>query len=208
MAATNDLLTAAEAAEALNLPAGSVIGDGERERMVTAVSTRIDELCGPVVQITVSNELHDGGCTRIFPRFVPISSVTTLVEYSGTASTTLTAETNSTKPAAGYLIDGPRSGRDVWIRRRSGNADSWFADGRRNIDLTYVAGRAADTASVSALFKTACATILRRLHQREAGGWAIPVDDPYAYGGVGFFKVVDPMVNELLSDELLPPAAG
>lgn len=155
MAATLDLLSDAEVQAALGL-AGA---DSLAEAISTGVSLRLDELCGPVVQRTVTDETHDGGHPEVFLDQAPAASITSVVEYDGTTDTTLTAETNALKPADAYLAElGPGI-----IRRRSSNADSLFPRGRRNIVVTYTAGRVADTASVTEKFKRAAVIMLQNL---------------------------------------------
>lgn len=202
------LLTRQEAYEAINDPASAIEQSSTRDveivdMWVPAVSRRIDDLCGPVVARTITEELHDGGVRKIWLHHTPIYAVTSVTEYDDTAAVTLTAETNAAKPSDAYLADGP--GRyDRYLLRRSDNADAMFESGRRNVVVTYEAGRFADTASVDAKFKLAAASILRRLWSREAGAWARG-GDPFAEAGagsVGFFKAVDPMVSEFLGDEM------
>lgn len=210
MADTLDLLTLVEGYRAINdevsatAATGGVDRDAELAQWITAVSRRIDDRCGPVVQRTVTDEAHDGGRHAIWLANAPIASITSLVEYDGTTATTLTAETNAAKPDDGYLLDG--FGRyDRQVRRRSGNSDANFPAGRRNVVATYSAGRYASTAAVDEKFKLAAGSILRRLWHREGSAWARG-GDPFAEAGagsVGFFKAVDPMITEFLSDEVL-----
>lgn len=206
--ADSDLLTLAEARDAVNLTGND--HDTELAVYVTAVSQRIDSLCGPVVNRTVTDELHDGGRARIFPRYTPVSSVTSITEYVSTTGTALTAETNATKPASGYLLD--HTGTLSYIWRRSGGADRAFADGRRNVSITYVAGRYASTATVEERFKTAAAGVLRRIWKREQSAWAQAAnffpDTENPAPSLRFFKAVDPIIAELLSDQLLTVAVA
>lgn len=198
MADTLDILTLGEAKAAINLDSSVATHDTEIARFVTAVSRRIDELCGPVVVRTITGEQHPGGGRSIVPRKRPVSSVTTIKEYSGTTATTLAAED---------LAAGTATANDYWldpdldiIYRRSATRASVFADTR--VILTYVAGRAADTATVDAKFKIAAGSILRRLWKREAGAWARggnPFDADADTNG--FFRAVDPMIAELLGSE-------
>jgi hypothetical protein len=82
--------------------------------------------------------------------------------------------------------------------------------------VTYEAGRYADTASVDARFKTAALAILRRFWARETpswvrgtGGFADLVSNPAVEPGTpGFFRAVQPVVNELLADQLLGPVVA
>lgn len=188
-----DILTIDEARDAINVTAGHT---SEIEVMVTAVSRRIDDLCGPVVVRTVTDELHDGGTSGLFLHHYPVASITSVTEYSGGTPTTVTPET--TTVAGGYrLANGVLSRRSSWGMSRWGS----------QVTVTYEAGRYADTAAVDAKFKMAAGAVLRRLWTREAGAWARGAD-PFieAGAGHGFFKVVDPMVHEFLAAELLPPA--
>lgn len=203
MADTLDVLTLEEAKEALNMTVDT--HGPELARFVTAVSRKLDDLVGPVVNRTVSNELHDGGRPVIFPKQTPVSSVTTLVEYVSTTGTTLSAESNASKPASGFLLVS--DGHDCRIVRRSGGATRLFASGASNVDLTYVAGRAADTDSVDDKFKVAAGIMLQHLWRPSAGAWAQATDAfyeteaPARTPGFG----VPRAVLELLADELPPP---
>lgn len=211
MAAT-DVLTIAEAKTAVNYDQSTTNHDDELGLWVTAVSTKLDRLCGPVVIRTVTDETHDGGLGHIRLREAPESrtsatTVTSVTEYDGTTSTVLTAETNASKPADGFLFDSTTG----TIYRRSSGADGSFPSGRRNVLVTYQAGRYAGTASVDSLFKMAAGSVLRRLWKREQGAWSTggnPFEEVGSGGTVGFFKAVAPTVLELLSDEMRGPVVG
>lgn len=207
MADTLDIVTLAEAYEAINNPSGTG-HDTELARWITGVSRRIDELCGPVVIRTTTNEGHNGGGSFFHLRQTPVDSVTSVIEYRHETATTLTAETNTNRPADAYLTD--LRGHYARITRRSGGADAPFPFGRLNVVATYEAGRAADTASVDPQFKLAAGSILRRLWQREAGAWARG-GDPFmnaGSGSAGFFNAFDQIIKELLKDELRQRRAG
>lgn len=197
MADTLDLLTLAEARAAINVDSGHT---AILEQTITGISRRIDEICGPVVVRTITDEIHyPSGNSPIFLDHQPVSSITSLIEYSSGTGTALTAEDHDTSGT--YLL------RDGMIVRRSGfYTTSWYGS---TIKVTYVAGRAATTATVDARFKTAAAAILRRWWAREAPAWARG-GDPFAQegGGIGFFKVVEPVVLEFLADEMRPPAVA
>lgn len=206
MAAT-DLLNLAAAKDVLEY--SSTTHDLEISALITGVSQRIDALCGPVVARTISNELHDGGTIKIRPKYTPIFAVTTLVEYDETTGTTLTAETNATKPAEGYILDGV--GRhDTYIVRRSANCDYRFEPGRRNIDLTYQAGRFSDTDSVSELFKRAATVFVQHLLGTTAPAWHTNPEwqdeTPSQRMRVPGFATPH-FVRDMLADELLPVMA-
>jgi hypothetical protein len=156
MADTLDVLTIAEARSAVALGSDTSM-DTVLAAWVTAISRQLDQLCGPVVVRTITAETCDGGASTIRLRYTPVSSITSIAEYLNTTSTTLTAESNTTKTVSNYRVD-LRSGT---IRRRNTNSDACFADGRGNIEVTYVAGRAANTAAVDSKFKQAASMMLR-----------------------------------------------
>ena len=207
------LLDRVEAYEAINDTTTAVAGGSERDDefigiWVPAISRRIDELCGPVVIRTVTDERHDGGSGVVWLRRSPASSITTVTEYLDGTATVLSAEEDTTMPSDGYLLE--TLGVTSFLYRRIAGRDASFPTGRNNVKVTYEAGRYADTASVDAKFKMTAAAILRRLWSREAGAWAAG-GDPFAEAGQGqvrFHKTVDPMVREFLSDELRPPVVG
>lgn len=182
MANTLDLLTLAEAKQALNL-SGTTAHDAELPGWITAVSQRLDELVGPVVQRTVTTERHNGGVHRIFLRNHPNTSITSVTEYAGTTGTALAEETNASKPNDAYLVE-PYEADPAYlssiVRRRSSDADTVFAPGRLNVEFTYVAGRFLDTASVAERFKTGARLTLQNLwrSQQEATGTVGEYDVP------------------------------
>lgn len=198
MADDLDIVSLPEAYEAINNPAASG-HDAQLARWITGVSRRIDDLCGPVVARTVTGELHDGGDTVVFLNRNPVDSITTVTEYDDTTSTTLTEETNATKPDDAYLVE--TFGSLSALRRRSGGVDATFVDGRKNVEVDYKTGRYADTAAVDPKFKMAVAGILRRLWARDAGAWARG-SDPFDVGSQAFFDAFKQSMKEFLDDEV------
>lgn len=205
---TYDLISLVEAYQAINDPTSAAAGTGshddEFEQWITGISQRVVALCGNVVNRTISDEAHDGGAGVIALRSTPVVSVSSITEYAGTVATSLTAETNASKPTASYHV--VNNGKHlVEVVRRTGGADSAFAAGRGNVLVTYVSGRgAADTAAVPRKFKLAAASMFRRLWHREGAAWARG-GDPFVNAGagsVGFFRAVDPIINEMLADEM------
>lgn len=160
MAAT-DVVTYDEALAYIGAP---VAREG-LEAWIEAVSDRMDELCGPIVQRTITDEEHDGGAHSLFLLQRPVATITNVTEYAGTTSTTLTAESNSSKPADGYRARMPAG----IVYRRSSNADGCFARGRQNITVTYSAGRYADTDAVGARFKQAALIVLKHMWMSQKG---------------------------------------
>ncbi len=195
--ATEDLVTISETKSALRISTNT--NDNLLVAWITAVSVRVDELCGPVVNRTITDELHDGGLTFIAPRYVPFSSVTSVSEYdtAGTA-TALSAEDYDTKPANAWLVDG-----DL-IRRRSSGADALFATGRRNVRLTYVAGRVANTAAVTEQFKRSVLIILAHMWREEHGqaSSTFSADDGLVTVGAGW--AIPRRARDLLGNQMRP----
>lgn len=206
MAAT-DLLSLVEARSAVNLPAGNTNHDIDLGLYVSGVSGRVDALCGPVVTRAVAGELHNGGRQRVMLLEHYVTSVTSVTEYVVTAPVTLTEETNLVKPSMGFLVE--RVGPYTWLRRRTAGSTTCFSAGYQNVDVSYVSGRFVDTASVDARFKLAAAAVLRRIWKREQSSWAQTPDffpdTENPRPSLTFFKAVDPMITELLADQLLPP---
>lgn len=184
MAQTLDVLTLAEGKAAAKL-SGTVVYDATLlPAWITGISLRLDKLVGPIVQRTVTAEKHSGGRKRIFLHHHPITSISSVVEYSGTVGLTLAEETNATKPD-GYIVEdysaNPTYLSNI-VRRRIGGWDAVFAAGRRNVETSYVAGRFATTAAVDERFKRAASLTLINLwrsHQ-ESTGQVGEFDVPFA----------------------------
>lgn len=159
MADDLDLLTLDEAKAVLN--PRTTAKDNRIEMKITAASRILDGLCGPIVYRTVTDELHQSPSSALWLYENPVVSITNVKEWSSGVATALTAETHEV--AGGYRFD-TRLGT---IARRSSWHDSfWSSD---YVTVTYVAGRYATTADVDALFKEACAEILRVAFKREQG---------------------------------------
>jgi hypothetical protein len=155
--ATDDVLTSDEARLALSRGPLDTDQQDLVDAMNTAVSQRLDDAVGKIVQGTISGELHNGGCQQLYLRYSPVVSVVQVVEYDGTTAGTLTAESNTSKPTSGYVIN-PTNGR---LGRRSENEDDRFPTGYDNVRVTYVAGRFAETADVDEIFKQAARLTLK-----------------------------------------------
>lgn len=161
MAAT-DVLTLAEAKIAVNLTE-TTAEDAKLARWVTAVSERLDDLVGPVVRRTVTDQLEGGDCS-VFLSTYPVTSVTSVKEYDryGT-ETVLTAETLTVKPGDGYRTK-PYSADPTLLGNeleRRVNGGTWlFA---QDVLVEYTAGRVANTATVGEKFKQAAALMLKNV---------------------------------------------
>jgi hypothetical protein len=202
MGDTLDILTTDEAQDYINDTSGTRDLETRLAPLNTLISRRIDTLCGPVVQRTLTDEAYDGGGCTLFLRNTPVVSVSAVKEYAGGILTTLTAEALTTSTGNDYYLD-TRLGT---IERRSTWATSTF--GVQRVLVTYIAGRYTATETVDPLFKAAAGLVLHRLWRREAPAWARTpnFDDNVTGDQFGFFRVVDPVLEEFLAGELLGPA--
>jgi len=207
--ATLDILAEGEAIKAaLSVETGHEV---DIARMVTAVSGRIDELVGPVVNRVVT-ERHDGGCDAIWPRQTPVSSVSTLRHADGATVTAYTEDIwGAVANTDGFLLEQSGSyPHDARIHRRSGGSNALWPTGSQSLQLVYVAGRAADTASVAARYKEVAIECMRRLWDREASAWSRGAD-PFVEGAgqsSRFHKIYDFVIADHLGDELKPPGVA
>lgn len=201
-----DWITVTEAKLALNIQASDTSQDTEVGSYVTAVSLRLDDLAGPVVQRSVT-ERHHGGRAWFYPNKTPLLSVTSVTEHTRGVPLALTVETLTTLPADGYLLDQGEV-HDTVVRRRKSGADASFPAGERNVVLVYVAGRYADTASVDAKFKQAAAKMLTMLWRADQGAGTVTfgAEEPVPLGGLGFS--VPAAVLDLLRSELRAPTVA
>lgn len=203
------VLERTEAYEAINDATSANAGSSDRDReivdvWVPAISRRIDELCGPVVVRTVTDERHDGGGQLIELRRSPAKTVTSVTEYWLGEPYTLTAEQDETLPDYGYLLE--QVGASTFLVRRCAGLDRRFAPGRQNVKVTYEAGRYADTASVDAKFKLAASNVLVGLWSKYGGAWAQGGDPFTEVGQPKMFDELTHNVKRWLADELLAPA--
>lgn len=204
MADTLDLLTLDEGKRALNIPLADTTFDTEVASYITAVSQRIDDLCGPVVQRTITGETHDGGAAYIFPVHTPVVSVTSIAQYLSGTATTLTAETVSSSTSSNYLLTDAGTHASL-VRRRSSWSDSVFPAGRANVVITYVAGRFANTAGVSPKFKQGAAKMLSVMWKGDQGAGTVTFGAPVDDGDLGIIGFAIPRaVLELLAEEIRP----
>lgn len=208
MADTLDLVSLDEGKRALNIPLADTSFDVEVASYITAVSQRLDDLCGPVVKRTITGEVHDGGYEHIFPRFTPVMSVTTVAQYTAGAVTTLAVETAATSTSNDYLLVGGGT-HESTIRRRASWSDTYFPAGRSNVVITYVAGRFNDTASVSPKFKQGAAKMLSLLWKGDQGAGTVTFGAPTELDGIGIVGFAVPRaVTDLLAYEIRPPVVA
>ena len=163
--ATYDLLTLTEARDALSQDPLSTGDEEILKGYITAISTRLDEVCGPIVQRTITDELHDGGNSRIWLKNTPVVSITTITEYSDTTGTVLTEQTPTVHTDYNYI----KTLSTGLITRTQSGAYTYFEPGVNNIKVTYVAGRYENTNEVAALFKIAAGAFLAHVWKMNKG---------------------------------------
>lgn len=209
MSDTYDVLTLTESRIAIGLSSTDTSQDTRLPQYVTAISRRLDIICGPIVQRTAS-EVIDGGDWWVDLRYWPVVSVQTVSEYAGSSATTLTQETLGTTPTNAYLIAPWRDYYEGRIYRRSGGIDARFPIGRRNVSVTYTAGRYTNTAAVDAKFKQAASVVLSNIFRKEQRPVNPAFAGPEVMGDLtnGLPGYLLPYyAEELLVDEIIPNSA-
>src|SRR3954470_17383830 len=98
MADALDVITLAEAKQALNAGPSSTTDDALLASYVTTVSRRMDQLCGPIVKRTVT-ETFDGSCGTLLLKSRPVISITSVVD----TGTTLDPSGYTVTPSTGVL---------------------------------------------------------------------------------------------------------
>lgn len=197
MAAT-DVISLDEALEAINMTGSGADHGIELQLFVSAVSERLDALCGPIVIREITDELYDVTGPLIFLKSWPVVEVTEVTEYASGTGTLLTEEAVGTS--------GDFLHRNGILSRRSGFSNTLWSGSQ--VVVTYAAGRYETTDDVSAKFRLAACEIIAREWPQYAASWSRG-GDPFGgglEGGPSYFKSVDPVVNQWLADELLPPA--
>lgn len=207
MADTLDVLTLAEGRSALNIQSGDTTQDTELASYITAVSRRLDDLCGAIVKRTITAEEYPGGSGVIYLRWAPVSvtattTISSVSEYTSGSAQALTAETLVSATGNDYAFDAV-TGR---LTRRSSWQDWRFADQR--VVVTYSAGRYATTAAVDAKFKIAASLYLEAIwsaSQGVGGSATFGGDIDFTSGNLG---LAEARAKILLKSELRPPVVA
>lgn len=204
MAEPTDVLSLDAAKDSINMSTVNVKDEAVLRRQVAAVSSLMDDLVGPVVQRTVTDEEHDCRTRRVRLYHRPVASVTTVKESRYGSVSTLTAVDWGTSGDGYYAAKWSRdpSLLSGTLTRRFGSRDVPFFG---PVQVTYVAGRYEDTASVAPRFTEAAGEVLRRLWKRESAIWSqaasfLEEDDMPI--GAGFFKAVNPVLSEMLPADI------
>lgn len=157
----------AEARASLGLPAGATANDEVLRSKLTAATPVMEDIVGPVLPATFDDWL-DGGATTVRVLNYPLISVTSVQESYGNFTRTLTAQPLDGPgfDAYGYTVD---LAAGILQRRTSGRVGE-FAAGRRNVHVTYQAGRTVTPANII----EATLRLVRHLYQEEQQGFARP----------------------------------
>ena len=198
--ADHDLLSLDEAKMALNIDLDNDRFDEELAVFVTAVSERLDDMCGPIVVRDVTGERHDGGCAIIWPNEQPAAELVSVVEYASGVATTLTAETLTI--AGDYVLEEAGT-LNAHICRRASWSDRAFGAGP--VVISYRAGRFDSTDDVSAKFKQAAAKTLGWLWKGDQGAGSATFGGAEATSLYGLGFALPNGVVELLAHERKPP---
>jgi len=128
-----------QARKSLRMPAGQTIDDEDLRDLIASATAPIEDMCGPILARACDDWL-DGGWDSVRLLQAPCIAITAVTESFGAGYTrTLTSQPldGTTFDGYGYtvdLVDG------LVIRRAMGTAAP-FMTGRRNIHVTYTAGR-------------------------------------------------------------------
>lgn len=155
------LCTLAEAK--LQLGKTSTADDVELQSYIDAVTSPIEEYCGPVAQRTVT-EFHNPFSSTISLRQVPFASVTTVTEYLANTGFTLTQISDPTGASAySCLVES----NGIITRFQSGGVESPFL-GR--VKVVYTAGYA----TVPTEINLAARILVQTLWRTQNGGAGLP----------------------------------
>ena len=157
------LISLADARAGLVLSPGNTAKDEDLRTYIAAATPIMEDLVGPILR-TSRVESYDGGTTQINLLWAPLISVSSVIEsYGSTYQRTLTAQDIFTgtggMDAYGYTVDLTTG---ILTRRAAGVAIPFVA-GKRNVQVSYVSGRAAITGNVL----LATRRLIRHLWQQE-----------------------------------------
>lgn len=152
---------------------------------INAASAAADYWFGQQDQITVTNEIHDGGFETILCYNTPIISVQSLIEYVGITPYTLTLQPpGSTVNNYGYSIDMPEVGL---ITRRSGAGTPMpFLGGPRMVVISYTAGRATVPADVYLAILEDIRALWMQTQQGGRPNWGGAAEEGWSPNGTTF----------------------
>lgn len=202
MTQPTDLLTIPDALKVVRRSASNTEHAARVEAYVSAISLRLDELVGPIVQRTITGEQHQGGCRTVRLRRRPVASISAVATWTAGASTAVTAESLNTE--GGYLAE-PWAEDPTFLSgvltKRSGWSNSWWDTGS-TVVVTYVAGRFEDTEAVkgSRFWQAAALTLKSLWRAEEATTVVVDEYDLPATAIPGF--LIPTAARDLLADQI------
>lgn len=160
-------------------------GDADDDKLrefVAAASAVATYYCGDLLPQTYT-EAHDGGDEAIWLRHTPVQSISSLSEYLGNITYTLTNQPlGQSVDSWGYTLDDPAAGRVV---RRSASGLVWrFAPGVQNVRVTYKTG----TGMVPPQVRKGVEFVIRHLWATQRGPMppAADPDSEQTVPGIGY----------------------
>lgn len=173
-AAPGLLISLAEARGALgNVPAAATAKDEDLRTAISEATPILEDLVGPIIP-RVCDEWHDGGQGVVRVLYAPLISVTAVVESWGSFTRNLTQDVLDVGPFSAYgftvdLVDG-------FVQRRVVGRAGVFPRGRRNVHVTYTAGRSV----VSPNIYKGARRLIRHLWQQEQQAFRPAMGQPDA----------------------------
>jgi uncharacterized repeat protein (TIGR01451 family) len=166
------IISLAEARAGLGLVNADTVRNEDLRSYIAAATPIMEDIVGPILR-TTRTETYDGGGTAISLLWSPIISVSSVTESYGTFARALTVQdvfAGSGLDSYGYTVDLVTG---VVTRRAAGVAMS-FPAGRRNIQVTYVSGRA----TLGANLLLATQRLVRHLWQQAQQGFRPTMGTP------------------------------
>jgi hypothetical protein len=165
------IISLVDARLGLGLPTAATTKDDDLRSAILGATPIMEDLVGPILSRSC-DEWHDGGSASVRLLQAPCLSITTVVESWGTFTRTLTAQPldGTTFDAYGYTVDL----NDGILHRRISGQSGIFNPGRRNIHVTYVAGRTV----ISENILKATRRLVRHFWQQEQQGGRPSIDSP------------------------------
>jgi hypothetical protein len=191
-----------DAREAIGMAAADSAKDARLQRFIAAATPIMEDIVGSVLSKS-RVETYDGGTSQIALLWTPVISVTSVIESYGTFVRALTLQdifAGTGMDSYGYTLDDPVSGI---ITRRASGAAMGFAGGRRNIQVTYVAGRAVLGANVM----LATQLLIRDMWTQSQLRSPLVPGQPQSTTVIRGFAVPN-MIIELCADSTRAPGMG
>ena len=196
------LISLAEAKAGLGITASSAAKDEDIRSVIAAATPIMEDIVGPILR-TTRVETYDGGTSQINLLWSPLISITSIIEsYGSSYQRTLTAQdifAGGSSDAYGYSVDLTTG---IVTRRATGVAMP-FANGKRNIQVTYISGRA----TISGNILLATRRLIRHLWMQEQQSFrpnVVAAPDPNLTVTPAGFAVPRSVV-ELCADSTRPP---